>query len=166
MTLRKQRQSDNCLSVRLSQGMPPTADNSIAGLRTQVSLTSQSSQLIHGTMKDIAAMSGDASRHNGFPSSEDCSHERKTSKYDFFYKEPCLYSHKIYSNAAKVFSNLKHESREELENPYFRRRQEQNGVQKPSNTAITDLEFDDDNEKRLTFELAFETLKCKFVFFS
>ncbi|XP_060576770.1 putative methyltransferase NSUN7 isoform X2 [Ruditapes philippinarum] len=144
--------------------MPPTADNSIVGLRTQVSLTSQSSQLIHGTMKDIAAMSGDASQHNGFPSSENCSHERKSSKYDFFYKEPCLYSQRIYSNAAKVFSSLKHESREELENPYKRRQQELNGVQKSSKTAITDLEFDDDNEKRLTFELAFETLKYQRVF--
>ncbi|XP_045204009.2 putative methyltransferase NSUN7 isoform X2 [Mercenaria mercenaria] len=143
--------------------MPPTADNSIVGLRTQVSLTSQSSRLIHGTMKDISAMSGDTSHHNGFPSNENCSHDRKTSKYDFFYKEPCLYSHKIYSNAAKVFSSLKHESREELENPYYRRRQEQNGPQN-SKTAITDLEFDDDNEKRLTFELAFETLKYQRVF--
>lgn len=141
--------------------MPPTADNTIVGLRTQVSLTSQSSQLIHGTMKDFVAMSGDSSQHNGFPSSENCSHEKKSSKYDFFYKEPCLYSHKIYLNAAKVFSSLKHESREELENPYYRRRQDQNGELTSSKTAITDLEFEDDNEKRLTFELAFETLKCK-----
>lgn len=141
--------------------MPPTADNTIVGLCTQVSLTSQRSQLIHGTMKDFVAMSGDSSQHNGFPSSENCSHEKKSSKYDFFYKEPCLYSHKIYLNAAKVFSSLKHESREELENPYYRRRQDPNGELTSSITAITDLEFEDDNEKRLTFELAFETLKCK-----
>lgn len=142
------------------QGMPPTADSTIVKLPTQVSLTAQSSELINGRMKEIYKMSKDSSHHNAFGATEHCSDHGKASKYDFFHKEPCLYSHKIYTNAAKVFSSLKHESREEIENPYYRRRQEGNN-EIISSPAITDLEFDDDNEKRLTFELAFETLKCK-----
>lgn len=142
--------------------MPPTADNAILGLRSQVSLTSQSSRLTQGNMKDFAAMSGDTSHHNGFSTSNDCTEPRKSSRYDFFYKEPCLYSQKIYLNAAKVFNSLKHESREELENPYYRKREEQLTKQTSSSMAIEELDFEDDNEKRLTFELAFETLKCKY----
>ncbi|KAL4229770.1 hypothetical protein ACF0H5_010161 [Mactra antiquata] len=141
--------------------MPPTADNTL-GLRTQVSLTSQNSRLTHESMREFAAMSGDTSHHNGLPTN-DFNEPRKSSRYDFFYKEPCLYSQKVYLNASKVFSSLKHESREELENPYYRKRDEQLNRQ-TSKVGLEDLDFEDDNEKRLTFELAFETLKYQRVF--
>lgn len=143
--------------------MPPTADNSLVGLRTSVSLTAPSQlPLREKKMRGITMMSGDPNCHGGFSSNEDCSEAHKNSKYDFFYKEPCLYSQKVYSNAAKVFSTLKHESREEQENPYYRKRQSHdNGLTNNTTNVLQDLEFEDDNEKRLTFELAFETLKCK-----
>lgn len=142
--------------------MPPTAYNTIIGPRTQASHTLRRNHLTDGTMKDLAAMAGDSSHQNGFLTLENDSEKHKYSKHDFFYKEPCLYTHKIYSSAAKVFSNLKHKSREELENPYYRKRNDEN--EERTSTSVTDLEFEDDNEKRLTFELAFETLKYQRVF--
>jgi len=147
--------------------MPPTADNSIVGLRTSVSLTAPSQHALEQKkMRGITMMAGDQTNcTDGFASNEDCSDKHGNSKYDFFYKEPCLFSHRVYANAAKVFSTLKHESRAEQENPYFRRKQNNdNGITKTKVTALQDLEFEDDTEKRLTFELAFETLKCKSYF--
>lgn len=144
--------------------MPPTADNSVVGLRTSVSLTAPSQHVLHDkTMRQFTMMSGDTSGHADFSSHHHFEDRQKNSKYDFFYKEQCLYSHKVYSNAAKVFSSLKHESREEQENPYFRRRQSaENGLTNSKTRLVPALDFEDDTEKRLTFELAFETLKCKY----
>lgn len=145
--------------------MPPTAENSITGLRTSVSLTAPSQLARHEKkMRNVSIMSGETNCHDGLSSNEDCSDRQKNSRYDFFYKEPCLYSQKVYSSAAKVFNVLKHESREELENPYYRRNRAgtDNGVTNSRSKLLLDLDFEDDNEKRLTFELAFETLKCKY----
>ena len=142
--------------------MPPIASNSIVGLRSSVSFPSP----IHGqfdkTMRTVTTMmsSGDTSQHNGFPI-EDSATCTKNSKYDFHYKEPCLYTQKIYLNAAKVFNALKHESRDELENPYYKKKQDNGDVK----VVFPELDFADDTEKRLTYELAFETLKCKYFFF-
>ena len=139
--------------------MPPIASDTIVGLRTSVTFPSP----LHGqndkTMRTVTTMmSGDTRRHNGYPSeaNDTCT---KNSKFDFFYKEPCLYTQKIYLNAAQVFSALKHESRDELENPYYTKKQDNGDIE----AVFPELEFDDDNEKRLTFELAFETLKCKYI---
>ena len=143
--------------------MPPTADNSIVGHRSSLTFTTTAQQPFDKNMRTLTMMSGDNTHqhHNGFPSCGSThDHEHKSSKYDFFYKEPCLYTHKVYANAAKVFSCLKHESKEEIENPYYRK-QRQDCDNHNTPTVLPDLDFEDDAEKRLTFELAFETLKCK-----
>ena len=151
--------------------MPPTADNTILGFRKSVSLSTAGggqSSALQASMKEISMMSGDTQhqQHNGFmPQATTIAPPRKNSKYDFFYKETCLYSHKVFLNAAKVFSTLKHESKEEQDNPYLNKRNGTSGVNGFKHTAtvaIQDLEFEDDNEKRLTFQLAYETLKCKY----
>ncbi|XP_052795008.1 putative methyltransferase NSUN7 [Mya arenaria] len=152
--------------------MPPTADNAIIGFRTSVSLLSSdqvNKQHRQDSMRDIGMMSGDNPQHDhSFSSQENIPQQQKNSKYDFFYKETCLYSHKVYLNAAKVFCSLKHETKEEQENPYYQRQRvsmaNMNGHSSSTKVAIQDLNFEDDNEKRLTFQLAYETLKYQRVF--
>ncbi|XP_062587878.1 putative methyltransferase NSUN7, partial [Saccostrea cucullata] len=81
-------------------------------------------------------------------------------RFQFFYKEPCLYSHQTYNNASKIFSTLRHESLEERENPYLKKR---NKVAL-SEREIPQLHFSNDQDKRLAFELAFSTLKYQLLF--
>lgn len=83
-------------------------------------------------------------------------------RFQFFYKEPCLYSHQTFINASKIFSTLKHESLEERENPYLRQKNKNSLTQKVQ--EIPQLHFVNDQDKRLAFELAFSTLKCKYIF--
>ncbi|XP_076117527.1 putative methyltransferase NSUN7 isoform X2 [Mytilus galloprovincialis] len=83
-------------------------------------------------------------------------------QFDFFYKEPCLYSHKVYVNSAKVFETLRHDSKEERSNPILQRKIQQTLAQRVKD--IPQLEFEDDQEKRLTFELAFTALKFQGLF--
>ena len=112
------------------------------------------------TMRTVTMMSGDQTDHkhtNGYYNEEP---EHKTSKFDFYYKEPCFYSHAIFSNAGKIFNALRQETREEQENPYYRKQMEVNQTKRT--VEIPDIDFQDDAEKRLTFELAFEALKCKY----
>ena len=143
--------------------MPPTADTTL-GLRTSMTYTLATDthdKTTDKTMRTVTMMAGDQTDHkhtNGYYENEA---EKKGSKYDYHYKEPCLYSHKIYANAGKVFSALRQETKEELENPYYKRLKEANKNDKA--VEIPDLDFEDDNEKRLTFELAFEALKCKYM---
>ena len=82
-------------------------------------------------------------------------------RFQFFYKEPCLYSHQTFINASKIFSTLKHESLEERENPYLRQKNKNSLTQKVQ--EIPQLHFVNDQDKRLAFELAFSTLKCKYI---
>ena len=139
--------------------MPPTADTSL-GLRTSMTYTLTANT--HGndkTMRTVTMMSGDQTDHkhtNGYYNEA----EKKSSKYDYYYKEPCFFSQRIYANAGKVFNALRQETREELENPYYQRHKNTNKSEKK--VEIPDIDFEDDTEKRLTFELAFEALKCKY----
>ena len=146
--------------------MPPTADTSL-GLRTSMTYTinkDTNETQKDKTMRTVTMMSGDQTDHkhtNGYIKNET---ESKSSKYDVHYKEPCFYSHTIYANAGKIFSALRQETREEQENPYYRKQQEVKQDQKK--VEIPDIDFQDDAEKRLTFELAFEALKCKYGAFT
>ncbi|XP_052276864.1 putative methyltransferase NSUN7 isoform X1 [Dreissena polymorpha] len=148
--------------------MPPTADNAIIGIRTSVSLLTSGQSKKPG-MRGVSIMADDSHSYqqNGLHSNDDLNKSKVGSKYDFFYKESCLYSQKIYKNAARVFQSLKHETREELENPYYQRKlhlaNTTNGLSQPK-VCVQDLDFADDNEKRLTFQLAYETLKYQRVF--
>lgn len=87
-------------------------------------------------------------------------------KYDFFYKEPCLYSHKVYVKGAKVFEFLKHSTSETDSNnssPYLRSQKSQQTLSDTvQDLHVPQLSFEDNLEKRLTFELAFTALKCKY----
>lgn len=83
-------------------------------------------------------------------------------KFQYFYKEPCLYSHQIFINASKIFSTLKHESLEERENPYLRKKNKTGLAEKVQ--EIPQLHFVNDQDKRLAFELAFSTLKYQLLF--
>jgi hypothetical protein len=83
-------------------------------------------------------------------------------RVQFFHKEPCLYSHQTISNASKIFSTLRHESLEEKENPYLKKKNKQALTEKVQ--EIPHLHFVNDQEKRLAFELAFSTLKCKCMY--
>lgn len=80
----------------------------------------------------------------------------------FFQKEPCLYSHQCYLKAARVFSALKHDSKEVRENPYLKRRN--HDALKSKVQDIPELNFQDDTEKRLSFELAFKALKFQMLY--
>ncbi|XP_048777842.2 putative methyltransferase NSUN7 isoform X3 [Ostrea edulis] len=80
----------------------------------------------------------------------------------FFHKEPCLYSHQTFTNASKIFFTLRHESLEEKENPYMKRKNKQALTEKVQ--EIPHLHFLNDQEKRLAFELAFSTLKYQQLF--
>ena len=114
-------------------------------------------------MRTVTMMSGDQRDHkhtNGYYNEEP---DQKSSKYDFYFKEPCYYSHTIYSNAGKIFNALRQETREEQENPYYRKQVEVNQTTSKRTVEIPDIDFQDDAEKRLTFELAFEALKCKYA---
>ncbi|KAK3099250.1 hypothetical protein FSP39_001586 [Pinctada imbricata] len=80
----------------------------------------------------------------------------------FFRKEPCLYSHQTYLNAGKIFTQLKHETIEERDSPYLKRKNQELLSQKVK--EIPQLVFRDDQDKRRAFELAFTTLKYQSLF--
>lgn len=79
----------------------------------------------------------------------------------FFSKEPCLYNHNVYVHAAKIFLALKHDSREEREAAILKGRPRQATSMKDRVQDLPQLVFQDDMEKRHSFELAFKALKCK-----
>ncbi|KAJ8298194.1 hypothetical protein KUTeg_024725 [Tegillarca granosa] len=83
-------------------------------------------------------------------------------KLEFFQKEPCKYSHEVFLKAAKIYSALKHDSRDERENPYLQRKNRDALAAKVQD--IPHLVFTDDQEKRLVFELAFTALKYQMLF--
>ncbi|KAK3600044.1 hypothetical protein CHS0354_012731 [Potamilus streckersoni] len=135
--------------------MSPTAETVSIGSRTTVTVTDQNLELkgkLESTMRNTVSMMSGV-MINGVLE------EKKSSKTDYFYKEPCLYSHKVFKNASQVFSALRHDTKEEIENPYLKKKQESERL-----VVLPDIEFSDDNEKRLTFELAFETLKYQTIF--
>ncbi|KAK6172528.1 hypothetical protein SNE40_016163 [Patella caerulea] len=80
-------------------------------------------------------------------------------RMEFFHKEECFYTHEMYVKAGKIYDALKHESEEVL---IAKKRDNSN-----SNDALNQLaqlDFENDNEKRLTFELSFSTLKYQNLF--
>lgn len=61
---------------------------------------------------------------------------------EFFYKEPTIYSHEVYKKSSKIFSKLTEENQQDSKD---------------------DILFDNENEMRLTYQLAYDTLKCKYL---
>ncbi|XP_064636654.1 putative methyltransferase NSUN7 isoform X2 [Lineus longissimus] len=91
--------------------------------------------------------------------------EKKKSLADYFQKEPCFYSHHIFKNAGLLYKALRHV--EESDEVMFARHAPNfmaNTNQNPQpDVEIPQLDFDDEDERRLTFELAFNTLKYQQV---
>ena len=74
-----------------------------------------------------------------------------------------MYNHQIFQHAARVFEALKHERpdpRRPRGSPTRRPAHEDSA---PTPREIPNIEFDSENEKRLTFQLVFRTLKCEFL---
>ncbi|XP_046329088.2 putative methyltransferase NSUN7 isoform X1 [Haliotis rufescens] len=94
----------------------------------------------------------DNSQSNGYISDE--------SKYrqEFFFKEPTVYSHRMFVRGAKIYSVLKQDPNEG--SPYLRRKQLANA---PIQPPVADEEFKDEIEKRKTYELAFAALKYQTI---
>ncbi|KAK2148934.1 hypothetical protein LSH36_474g02022 [Paralvinella palmiformis] len=86
------------------------------------------------------------------------SDESKPFIKELFHKEPCPYSHSIFQLAALIFHALKHSYRND--SGYVGRgRKDERGEEKK--VDIPNVDFSSENEKRLTFQLVFQTLKCK-----
>ena len=84
---------------------------------------------------------------------DDREQEHQQYLHDFFQKEPCVYSHRVFKFAAQVYQAVKHE----------RMKSQQQRSKKGKDNAVDfpNIEFQDANQKRLTFGLVFSTLKCK-----
>lgn len=61
---------------------------------------------------------------------------------EFFYKEPIVYSHEVYKKSSQIFTKL---------------------TEDDSHSSKDDILFDNENEMRLTYQLAYDTLKCKYL---
>ena len=78
---------------------------------------------------------------------------------EFFHKEPCPYTHQVFQYGALVFEALRHSYNKE-ERVHSRRGQQHEDTM-AKNPQIPSIQFKSENEKRLTFQLVFQTLKCK-----
>ena len=90
----------------------------------------------------------------------------KNSIKGFFHNEPCLYNHKIYEHAAIIYEAIKRcpsGGGQGVELKSVRRRKKnqsdpltpKDDFKPPTNT------FTSENEKRLSYTLVFQTLKCE-----
>ena len=70
---------------------------------------------------------------------------------EFFHREPCIYNHTNFQRAALIYHALRGGTRDPMLDLLG---------EKPKEILPT-IEFEDENEKRLTFSLVFQTLKCK-----
>ena len=80
---------------------------------------------------------------------------------EFFRKEECKYSHVVYEHAAAIFNLLKHDFTDD-ELLLGRRKVAQVTDESP---ATPEIHFDSHEQKRLTFDLVYSTLKCKCCIF-
>ena len=79
---------------------------------------------------------------------------------ELFHKEPCPYTHQIFHLASIVFDALKHSYRND--SGYIAGGRKGNRKEEKK-IEIPNIEFESENEKRLTFQLVFQTLKCKYT---
>lgn len=78
---------------------------------------------------------------------------------EFFRKEPCIYTHRMFQRAAQIFASLRHNSDSDHSSPV---RRKPVSVKEPASRPVPPMDFTDTTEKKLTYELAFATLKCKY----
>lgn len=78
----------------------------------------------------------------------------------FFQVEPCLFTHRMFVRAAKIFEVLKSDDTETMEAKAYRRRRGEPEVKQ----KIPDMDFRNAQEQIKTFELTFATLKYQDIF--
>lgn len=82
----------------------------------------------------------------------------------FFYNEPCLYNHRIYEHATVIYNamrNLLSGVKQEQSTARRRKKKEEQTVERKNSYEVPKNVFSSANEKRLSFSLVFQTLKCK-----
>ena len=89
----------------------------------------------------------------------------KGAAKEFFKKEPCIHTHRMFERAAKIFQGLKLAKQRQQEKkdmkqaggPGAKIKEEEN-----DEPTIPHMDFKGPTEKKLTFELAFSSLKCEY----
>ena len=99
----------------------------------------------------------------------------------FFKNEPCLYNHQIFGYSASFFDVMKHPYETFQSGPAAnllrpeanltsrskvrtgRRHSSTTSGLDDKNPRLPDIEFGSEKEKRLTYQLVFQTLKCEII---
>jgi len=103
------------------------------------------------------------------------SDEYKRQILGFFQNEPCLYNHHVFGYAAAFFDAMKHPDQPLGETSAPRadatqtvkskgrtgRRHSSQANVDARTSRLPDVEFSSEKEKRLTYQLVFQTLKCE-----
>jgi len=106
--------------------------------------------------------------------------EYKQQILGFFKNEPCLYNHRVFGYAAAFFDAMKHHDDEaflagiganvsKLDTSQTIKSKGRTGGRRTSNLSgidsriarVPEIEFGTEKEKRLTYQLVFQTLKCQ-----
>lgn len=81
----------------------------------------------------------------------------------FFHNEPCPYNHQIYQNSSAIYHAMRHlvlmTTTQDLSTDSRKKKQDE--VTKLDLVEIPGNLFKTANEKRLSYSLVFQTLKCK-----
>lgn len=80
---------------------------------------------------------------------------------EFFHNEPCPYNHEIYQNASAIYHAMRHLVMMTQVLSATNRKKKQDRVTKQDLVESPENLFKTANEKRLSFSLVFQTLKCK-----
>lgn len=108
--------------------------------------------------------------------------EYKQQILGFFKNEPCLYNHRIFGHAAAFFDAMKHPDDDELTGPGANVSKADNNLTARSKVRtgrrysnltgidgktarLPEVEFESSKEKRLTYQLVFQTLKCEILIY-
>ena len=86
----------------------------------------------------------------------------KDAAKEFFKKEPCLYTHRMFDRAAKIFHGLKLAKQKQLEKKTTKKPGGKVVKEEDDGPTIPHMDFKGPTEKKLTFELAFASLKCEY----
>lgn len=84
----------------------------------------------------------------------------KSATADFFKKEPCLHSHRVFERAAKIFDGLSKARLQHIQ-AKLKPGAKKDAHPAASESTIPNLDFNGPSEKKLTFELAFASMKCE-----
>ena len=100
--------------------------------------------------------------------------EYKRQILGFFKNEPCLYNHHIFGYAATFFDAMKHpdeafiignlsrpDGNQAAKAKVRSSRRQSNQSANENRNRLPEIEFGSEKEKRLTYQLLFQTLKCK-----